>query len=483
MLIVLIPFVAGIILAHHLVWPPTVVVLAMCLLIIVAWFFIESWASWGYAAVALVLMGYIVVEYRTLSASLPYDSVVEMDIDVVGIPAVRDGYSVAEGRILRWREQSEWQKADDKVQLWLRTDTITYGDRVVVWGELRKRMSRYEGYDNLLRSREYVGGVSISDVNVVEVVHNKPNTLHQRAVAKLESYGADTLSQATVEAMVTGARHAMPAVLREAYAATGLSHLLAVSGLHLGIVAMVVVALCSPLTLIHRGHRLINVIVIVAIWLFAAMSGMSASVVRAAIMLTMLQLARFTSSVSNSINTLAFTVFAMLVYRPGYLYDISFQLSVLAVAGILFWGVPLIRDIRMRSKVLRSVVSTVIIGVVATLWTMPMVSHTFGNMPIAGVVITPMVMLMAYAIVGAGLFAVILPGVVAVPFAAVSQFCAGMQNSVVLWAAERGFAGVEYTMTSKEVMLCYGVFVVITIVVWSIYRKKVVTLLEYVDES
>ena len=200
-------------------------------------------------------------------------------------------------------------------------------------------------------------------------------------------------------------------------------------------------------------------------------------------MLSMLQLARLTSSVSNSVNILAVTLFAMLVYRPSYLYDISFQLSALAVAGILLWGVPLIRAIGVRRWVLRAVASTIVVGVVATLWTLPVVSHTFGNLPLAGVVITPMVMLFAYVIVGAGLFAIILPGPLAMPFAVVAEHCVRLQNSVVMWAAERGFTGVEYTMSNGGVAGCYALFVAITIVLWSIYRKKVVTLPKYVNQE
>ena len=483
MLVALLLLVGGILLARYFVLPPLVAEVALCILVGVGWFSKHRAVSWGYAAVALLMLGYVVVEYRTPYASLPYDTVVEMEVDVVGIPSQKEGYSVAEGRILRWREEEAWQRADDKVQLWLRTDSIGAGDRVAVWGELREQMSRYEGYDALLRSRGYVGGVSISDVNIVATSAEEHRTLHQRAVAKLERYTTDSLSHATVEAMVAGTRHAMPKVLREAYADTGLAHLLAVSGLHLGIVAMVVMALLMPLRLLHRGHRVANVVVIVAIWAFAAMSGMSASVVRAAIMLSMLQLARLTSSVSNSVNILAVTLFAMLVYRPSYLYDISFQLSALAVAGILLWGVPLIRAIGARGWMLRAVTSTVVVGVVATLWTLPVVSHTFGNLPLAGVVITPVVMLFAYVIVGAGLFAIILPGPLAMSFAMVAEYCAGLQNSVVMWAAERGFTGVEYTMSNGGVAVCYALFVAITIVVWSIYRKKVVTLPKYVNQE
>ena len=98
---------------------------------------------------------------------------------------------------------------------------------------------------------------------------------------------------------------------------------------------MVIMMLFTPLVLLRHGHRMVTVITIVGVWLFAVVSGLSPSVVRAAVMLTVLSLSMLGAGHYNSLNALAATAFAMLVYRPSYLYDISFQLSVVAVAGIV----------------------------------------------------------------------------------------------------------------------------------------------------
>jgi competence protein ComEC len=300
--------------------------------------------------------------------------------------------------------------------------------------------------------------------------------MQSRAIHKLDCHAEDSASHATVVAMVAGARHDMPKQLRAAYSTTGLSHLMAVSGLHLGIVLMVVGFLLVPLYFVHGGHRLAMLLSIVAIWVYAIMSGASPSVVRAAIMFTVLLLANVVSANYNSVNVLATTVFAMLVYRPGYLFDVSFQLSVAAVFGIVVWCAPLVRSVRSWSRGLSRFAAPFIVGAVATLWTLPIVSHTFGNLPLAGVVITPVVLIFAYAVVGCGLLALVLPGVVALPFAWLGEWCAWLQNGVVLWAAERGITGVEYRMTTGEVAVWYAVVGVITIVAWSVNRKKVITL-------
>jgi hypothetical protein len=81
-------------------------------------------------------------------------------------------------------------------------------------------------------------------------------------------------------------------------------------------------------------------------------------------------------------------------------------------------------------------------------------------------------MLFAYTIVGCGLFALILPHPLAMPFAVVGEWGAAIQNSVVLWASEHGFTGVEYQMPLDGVLLCYALYGVVTAVAWSKIEKK-----------
>ncbi|MBQ2142522.1 MAG: ComEC/Rec2 family competence protein, partial [Alistipes sp.] len=327
----------------------------------------------------------------------------------------------------------------------------------------------------------WLGGVGISDYNIIGVTHSAPTDLQSRAIARLDRYATDDASHATVVAMVAGSRHAMPNDLRDAYSKTGLSHLMAVSGLHLGIVLMVVGFMLLPLRFVHRGHRIAALLAIVAIWFYAIMSGASPSVVRAAVMLSVLQLSLATSARYNSLNALAVTVFAMLVYRPSYLFDISFQLSVAAVFGIVAWAVPMMRASRQWPRPVKGLSSLIVVGVVATLWTLPIVSHTFGNLPIIGVVVTPCVMLFAYAIVACGILAVVLPTPVGYPFAAVAEWAAHIQNIVVEWAANLPFALVEYAMPKWGVALCYLTYTAITLLYWSKNQKKVITLSRYAD--
>lgn len=479
MLVVLIPYVIGVVIADCYVVPLWLALAVMIATVVTATFALQRRVALGYIALALVMFGYVVAELRAPATAIPYDTTTEMVIDVEGIPSNRGDYRRVDGRIVEWRDGDVWHEADSKVVLWLRCDSVSSGDRVTLAGELTNDISRYDDYNRLMHRRGFVGGVGVSDYNILDISHSEPTDMQSQAVAKLDRFATDSTSHATVVAMAAGSRHDMPAELRDAYSRTGLSHLMAVSGLHLGIVLMVVGFIIRPLRLVHRGHRIAALFSIVAIWLYAIMCGASPSVIRAAIMLTVLQLSLISSARYSSLNALMATVFVMLVYRPNYLFDVSFQLSVAAVIGIVVWGVPLMRLSRNWHWVWSGIYSLVVVGVVATLWTLPIVSYTFDSMPIVGVVVTPCVLIFSYIIVVCGVFVLALPASVAVPFAVVAEWAAGVQNSVVGWSAELPFASIGYTMSGCEVTTIYVIFTIITAMIWSINRKKVVSLYRY----
>ncbi len=170
------------------------------------------------------------------------------------------------------------------------------------------------------------------------------------------------------------------------------------------------------------------------------MCGLPASVVRAAVMFSIFQLSRIFSSSYVSLNALSATAFVMLVFDSSYLWDTGFRLSMLAVTGILLWGVPLARRIRTGYRAVDAILSTVAVGVAATLWTMPVISHEFGYMAWSGIVVS---------------------------------------NAVVRWAAAWGVA--EWRMGAGAVFAVYALFAAITLLCWSADRKKRVTLPRYDD--
>lgn len=145
--------------------------------------------------------------------------------------------------------------------------------------------------------------------------------------------GIDEDSYAIITAMTLGDKSALTPTIRESFNITGAGHVLAISGLHLGILYMMV-------SFLVRGFRLrmvTQVMTIVLIWAFAFLVGMTPSVVRSATMLTVYGLLSLGYRQKMSINVLAFTAIVLLVIHPLSLFDIGFQMSFLAVLAILLF--------------------------------------------------------------------------------------------------------------------------------------------------
>ena len=154
-----------------------------------------------------------------------------------------------------------------------------------------------------------------------------------RLLQRLSDGGIEGDAYAVVAAMALGDKSALTKELKDMYSLTGASHVLALSGLHLGIIYML-------LSLLVRGRRwlmLSQLFLIISIWGFVFLVGMSMSVVRAAIMLSVYALLSLGHRDKMSVNTLAFTAIVMLMMNPMSLFDVGFQLSFMAVFSILVW--------------------------------------------------------------------------------------------------------------------------------------------------
>ena len=426
--------------------------------------------------VVMLLTGYLVVELRGDRCEVATERELELVVRLSSIPERRYSQIVGEGVVEAWREGDEWHGADCYVMLRLHDESLAEGDRVQLRSTIRGQMSRYEGYNALLHRRGFVGRVDIPKGRYVVLEDSDRPSLHALSVRRLERHLRDTAAYATAEAMVVGSKRMLDPEIGRDYAQTGLSHLMAISGLHLGIVMFVVALLLRPLLLIYRGLHLRALLVIVVLWLFAAVSGFSPSVVRSALMLSVLQLSEVSLLRYNSVNALSVVVMAMLAYNPNYLWDVSFQLSVLAVMGIVVWAVPLLSFIAHHQVRCMWLMTTLVISLVASLWAMPVIGGLYGEVNMMNIVLSPLIFVTANVVVGFGVFALVLPDVVARPFGYVMEWAAGVQNGVVELGSGWNFGTLTFEPSVWGVVLIYSLFAIITLVAWSWEEKKVITL-------
>ncbi len=205
--------------------------------------------------------------------------------------------------------------------------------------------------------------------------------LHQRSLLleRLETAGLSDDRYAVVAAMALGDRSALTKELKETYSKTGASHVLALSGLHLGIIY----ALLSMLVVGRRWQMITQVATVLSIWAFVFLTGMSASVVRSAIMLTVYALLALGHRQKMSVNTLAFTAIVMLLVTPKALFDVGFQMSFMAVFSILLF-VPLFyrpfsAEYLMTHRAVSWLWGIVAVSVAAQIGVVPLIAYYFGR--------------------------------------------------------------------------------------------------------
>lgn len=231
--------------------------------------------------------------------------------------------------------------------------------------------------------------------------------LSQRCRAKAldfyRSFQLDPDAYAFITAITLGYKAYLSDDLQEAFRASGTAHVLAVSGLHVGIIYLVINFLFSFLG--NHGKRFVvrQLLVILTLWGYALVAGMSAPVIRAAFMLTIYGVGRIQKRAGFSYNTLAAAAFFLLLSNPFNLFDVSFQMSFMAVCAILFFQPKVRRLYKPKGKITRYIWNLSTVSLSAQLGVFPLVLYHFGSFPtyffIANLLVVPLLSLAIYAAV------------------------------------------------------------------------------------
>lgn len=188
-----------------------------------------------------------------------------------------------------------------------------------------------------------------------------------------EVYGLTT-------ALALGDKSLLKKETRENFANAGAMHVLAVSGLHVGILLGIIQWLAGKVTFLRRKNRHI-LIAVVVVWIFAFLTGLSPSVLRASIMFSILAFGQTRGVSFFNLNSLLVSALILLIINPLLLFNIGFQLSYLAMFGISFFYPPISKFFFIRNKWLRKVWEGTAIGIAAQIGTIPISLYYFHQFP------------------------------------------------------------------------------------------------------
>ena len=197
-----------------------------------------------------------------------------------------------------------------------------------------KYLSRQQIYH-----QSYVADAAILEIDTAWIFTIRALAFQMRNKAKdlFQNQITDIQSRAVVVALVLGVKDYLDQELKSAYATSGTMHVLAVSGLHLGIIFLMLGFLLKPLRNIYLGRYYYGIGIILGLWLYAFITGLAPSVMRAATMFSILALSEMNHRTSNIYNSIALTAFVLLLIDPNMIYAVSFQLSFIAVTGIVIY--------------------------------------------------------------------------------------------------------------------------------------------------
>ncbi len=192
----------------------------------------------------------------------------------------------------------------------------------------------------------------------------------------------DSSTHGIAEALLVGYRTDIDDELWQAYSNSGIVHIIAISGMHMAMIYGSVRWLLLLIPFFKRRKKIAILIALLFMWGFACITGLPASVTRAAIMFTFIGWADMQSYQTNSINTLAAAAFCMLCYNPLLLQDVGFQLSYMAVLSLIIFYKPIYHLLYIQTKILDVVWKLMAMTIAAQLLTFPLCMYYFHQFPL-----------------------------------------------------------------------------------------------------
>jgi len=186
---------------------------------------------------------------------------------------------------------------------------------------------------------------------------------------------------ALASAMSIGYRDELDKSVESHFRSAGITHILSVSGLHVAVIYSLFQGLLFFLRFTERQIKFRQLLIILFLWVYAFITGLSPSVNRSALMFSLISMGKCLEKPSQTLNTVVFSAFILLLWNPLYLFDVGFQLSYCAVLGIVV-VYPKARDLwEPHGKLLKYVRDLLMISIVAQLATVPLTVFYFGQFP------------------------------------------------------------------------------------------------------
>lgn len=327
-----------------------------------------------------------------------------------------------EAEIQLVKHSAKWHNATGKIFLYFnRTEARRpkYGDIFLIKNmpseiDLPKNPEELD-YRQFLHNKGIYAHHFLWQKEYLQIGHQAPSQILN--IAHRANLYADSVFKAHLEtvneyaitnAMVVGTRDDIDSDLLNAYSASGAIHVLSVSGMHVGILLIVLRWIFASIKDKGKyGRWAFTIIVLILLWTYAVFTGLSSTVLRATVMFSFIQIGTSINRQHNIYNILAVSALVLLCYNPYWLADVGFQLSYLAILGIVYLHPYLNQLINPTNRLVRNLWEGAVVCFAAQLFTAPLSIYYFHQFPTYFLIANPFVALFSFSILPVGLLLLI----------------------------------------------------------------------------
>ena len=363
-----------------------------------------------------------------------------------------------------------------RLLLYLQKDTTppSMGDILVVQTTVQRgdTLGTFD-YGHYLRMQGLVGSAWANKTKWLIIDHQPIRGLRATAQRcqrwlhmRYASLGIRERELGILSALTLGYREELDKTVQQAFSASGAMHILAVSGLHTGIVWGMIVylltlgGLLKPLCHQRLWQCILSFLTLLALWTYAFVTGLSPSVMRSALMLSLIEVAWLFHRNTLGINNLSAAAVIILLINPLALWSVSFQLSFAAVASLMLIGGWVQQRTILHGKAWQYIGGLLIVSVAAQIGTMPLSLHYFGQTSNYFALTNLVVIPAAFVLLLLGIGSLALSWcIVGEWLASVAQSCTCALLSFVEWIEALPFATTHIHLSGISTVCCYGAIV------------------------
>jgi competence protein ComEC len=328
----------------------------------------NRWTFGSCSLVFFVFLGYYFTQQKTELLQFDhYNEEAVYLVDIYQYPIEKERSLLCRVNIEAFVDSNSKQvQCNSKAILYLQKDSLSAllrsGDRLLIRARLNKPDSAQNpfGFDNrkYLSRQGFAATAYVSSGNWHKTQPDSSFSLlrmaenaQRKMLSIFKKYGIVGDEYAVLAALSLGSKDALHPELRQHYGSSGGMHILAVSGLHVGIIYMVLNFLFS---FMNRKLRIPKVIIVIALlWAYAFITGLPPSVIRATAMFSMVAIGQAFERQSYIYNTIAVSAFFILLYNPNFIFDLGFQLSYCAVISIIYFQPKIAKWWLPKNKLLK----------------------------------------------------------------------------------------------------------------------------------